>query len=96
MYTDGIQDMSVGTLAYMFHPKETRQKWLEDEIKKVRRRYLPAFEKVCDILQFFLCTIYFFISKNIQTFSANILFSTRNLIFSPTFQHFCLWFVPLQ
>ena len=53
MYTDGIQDMSVGALGYMFHPKETRQKWLEDEIKKVRRRYLPVFEKVCDIVKFF-------------------------------------------
>ena len=50
MYTDGVQDMSLTALAYMFQPKETKEQWLEDGIKKIGRRYLPVFEKVSKIL----------------------------------------------
>jgi len=46
MYTEGIQDMCITTIATAFQPKESKDQFFQEGKKKLLGRYFPVFEKV--------------------------------------------------
>ena len=52
MFTEGVLDMCITTVAVAFQPKENRAQYFEDGKKKILRRYFPVFEKVGALVRY--------------------------------------------